>query len=333
MSTSATIGVPQALATAVREALRAPSIFNTQPWKWRVHGERLELYADPQRQLNAADPSAMMLTLSCGASLHHACVALAAAGYEPIVSRLPGTGPPHLLATVQAGLRHRPTEAVTHQYAAIARRRTDRRPFVDEPVPESAVHQLRSVVADSGAYLHPVRPDQLPMLAIAAAEAAATQADDPAYRAELASWTHRPAAGGDGVPPSTAVRAVPRRVPVRDFAPDGSANLALGDSTDRGAAYLLLFGVTDEPLAWLRAGEALSALLLTAVDLGLSAAPMSDLVEVPWPRQVLREMLAGLGEPYVVVRVGYAQPGDLPAVPRRDLADVVGVSNGPGDRG
>ena len=91
-----------------------------------------------------------------------------------------------------------------------------------------------------------------------------------------------------------------------------------------GAAYGILFGDGDDPPAWLRAGEALSAVLLTAVAEGLSAAPISDPVEVIWPRQQLRELLAGLGQPYLVVRIGTpADPDGVPPVPRRDPAEVI----------
>ena len=78
-----------ALADAARSAGSAPSIANTQPWHWRARGDTLELSADTSRQLNTADPEARLLTLSCGAALHHARVALSAAGWQVEVDRVP----------------------------------------------------------------------------------------------------------------------------------------------------------------------------------------------------------------------------------------------------
>ncbi|MFD0591572.1 hypothetical protein ACFQZ4_02465 [Catellatospora coxensis] len=46
----------QALYDAARTALAAPSIFNTQPWRWQADTEVLRLYADRRRQLPTADP-------------------------------------------------------------------------------------------------------------------------------------------------------------------------------------------------------------------------------------------------------------------------------------
>ena len=47
----------QSCADAAEQAVRyAPSVLNTQPWHWRVHPERLELFADRRRQLTVTDP-------------------------------------------------------------------------------------------------------------------------------------------------------------------------------------------------------------------------------------------------------------------------------------
>jgi nitroreductase len=44
------------LATAATAAGSAPSIHNTQPWRWRVHPDVLDLYAERGRQLTHTDP-------------------------------------------------------------------------------------------------------------------------------------------------------------------------------------------------------------------------------------------------------------------------------------
>ncbi|HEY0699802.1 MAG TPA: nitroreductase, partial [Micromonospora sp.] len=190
--------------------------------------------------------------------------------------------------------------------------------------PAAALDRLRAAVTAEGAGLHLVRTDQLPWLAVVTAEAAASELADPAYRAELTRWTNRPPWSGDGVPTTVAVRPAPRRVPVRDHALGAEPGLEVGDGHDRGASFAVLYGPTDDRAGWLRGGEALSALLLTAVVDGLSTAPLSDPVERAWPRRLLRELLAGAGEPYLALRIGIrAGGGDLPPVPRREPAEVI----------
>jgi nitroreductase len=316
------------LEAAARASLHAPSVFNTQPWRWRLTGDRLELYADTGRRLDATDPEGRLLLLSCGAALHHVRTALAAAGWSAGVERLPAAADPGLLARVRLGAAVPPDPQAQRMAAAIPRRRTDRRAFGDRVVAEDVLTRLRRSVEDEGAYLHVVRPEQLPMLAASAGRAAGAEKDDPAYRDELRRWTSRPPSSGDGVPPATAVQPAPRRVPVRDYAPEGGAGLRAGDDHDRGAAYVVLFGGTDRPADLLRGGEALSALLLLATADGLATAPLSDATEVAWPRHLLRGLLAGVGEPYIVVRLGHLDTaGPLPPAPRRDPADVITIDD------
>ncbi|MEU4371583.1 Acg family FMN-binding oxidoreductase [Micromonospora chersina] len=311
------------LEAAARQALHAPSVFNTQPWRWRITTDTLELRADPDRQLATTDPDGRLLILSCGAALHHARVFLGAAGWAVTVERRPDPADPALLARLRATGPAHLDVAAARLVDAIPRRRTDRRAFGDRPVPEPALARLRAAVEAEGAHLHIVRPDQMPMLAVSTGRAADTELADPAYREELRRWTDRPAGSGDGVPTATAVRPGPRRVPLRDYAPGGAAGLSAGADFDRGAAYLILFGEQDEPAAWLRGGEALSALLLTATAEGLASAPLSDAIEVAWPRRMMRDLLAGIGDPYLVVRVGWGPDDDLPPAPRRTPADVI----------
>src|SRR3954447_4510385 len=90
----------RALAEAARAAGRAPSIHNTQPWRWQIRDGVADLYAERTRQLRESDPDGRMLITSCGAALHHACVALAAEGYTPDVTPMPDPDQPDLLARV-----------------------------------------------------------------------------------------------------------------------------------------------------------------------------------------------------------------------------------------
>ena len=62
----ATNGRPPRSATALlteaaRAAGHAPSIHNTQPWRWRVSADGLDLYAERGRQLGITDPEGRLL--------------------------------------------------------------------------------------------------------------------------------------------------------------------------------------------------------------------------------------------------------------------------------
>ena len=52
----------------VAAAARAPSVHNTQPWRFRAGPDAVELWTDPRRKLRA-DPSGREMLISCGAAL------------------------------------------------------------------------------------------------------------------------------------------------------------------------------------------------------------------------------------------------------------------------
>ena len=88
----------------VAMAMRAPSLHNTQPWRWRICSEHtLELYADHDRQLHGVDPRGRLMMLSLGSALHHAVVAARSVDRAVRVERLPDGGPPDLVARLTAG--------------------------------------------------------------------------------------------------------------------------------------------------------------------------------------------------------------------------------------
>jgi len=317
-----------ALESAARSSLSAPSVFNTQPWKWRVTGDVLELRADRSRRLEAVDPDGNLMMLSCGAVLHHARTVLAAGGWAATVHRLPDPDDGQLLARVRLVGPATPDPWVRAMADAITVRRTDRRTFGAREVPGDLLDQLGLLVEREGARLHRVLPGQMSLLAVSTDLAATAELDDPDYRADLHRWTSRPLHSGDGVPPTTAVQPGLRRVPVRDFDPAGTQGLAAGSGRDEGAVYVVVHGIGYRPIDLLCGGEAMSALLLAATAAGLSTAPLSDAVEVTWPRHLLRYLLSGRGEPYVVVRLGYRDSAEpLPSVPRRDPAEMIEISS------
>ena len=312
------------LTAAARDALSAPSALNTQPWTWYVRGEALELYADRGRQLRVADPEGRLLLLNCGIALHHARVSLAAAGYAVAVRHLVKTFDDNVLARLQLG-RPRPASAQDRAMReAIDRRRTDRRPFGDRHVPENMLAALAAAAEAENARLHVVGSGQMPMLAVAVAQAGTAEMSEPEYRLELMRWTNRPQWSGDGVPPEATVQRAPRRVPVRELALEPNAGQPVDIIGDRGAAYLVLYGTTDSATDWFAAGEAASNVLLTATSLGLATAPISDVIEVAHPRDLITGLLPAGGHPYLVIRVGWSDHADpIPPVARRRSDEAI----------
>lgn len=318
------------LAEAASAAGFAPSIHNTQPWRWIVRPDALDLYADRSRQLLATDPEARLLLISCGAALHHARVALAAEGYRARIQLLPEGGLDHLARITIA--EHIDVSATAMRlFQASLVRHTDRRPVSDTPVPAEALAAITEAAGAEGVGVHVLGPDQVLDLAAASSRAYETENQDPGYREELARWTGGARTDGTGVPDATIPLMPPlTTVPGRDFGHEGA--LPVTEGHDKAAVYGVLYGAEDEPRDWLRAGQALSAVWLTATELGVGLLPFSAVVELPTSRQLIRHLLAGLGSPYLVVRLGIADPNHAgpPHTPRLPTEQVIEVVEGTG---
>ncbi len=213
--------------------------------------------------------------------------------------------------------------------AAIPRRRTDRRRHSSWAVPRGHVEAMAKAAAalegtvlqvaeDSGRDYH---------LATAIEEASRQHADDPAYRTELAAWSGRHVAArrrsgpqhpGAGRHPGRAAGP-----PVRRSAPGPAGRRQGRRRRDRpaGPEHRL-----RRRMSRLRAGEATSAVLLTATAFGLSSLPAHRAAgDSPTSARPSPSNVTGGSYPQMVLRIGWAPANADPllATPRRDLADVL----------
>src|SRR5258708_15580515 len=93
------------MAFLVATAARAPSVHNTQPWKFRVRGNAVELLADPSRKLHRIDPVGRELMISCGGALFCLRLGLRQLGCLAAVAFLPRPAPAGLHGPVRADRR------------------------------------------------------------------------------------------------------------------------------------------------------------------------------------------------------------------------------------
>jgi hypothetical protein len=304
-------------------AVRAPSVHNSQPWLWEYDGERLHLTADWSRQLRYADPDGRDLLISCGAALHHVSVASAALGWAASIQRLPDRPDERRLATVT--FTPRGTNEV-HQAAlqALHQRRTDRRTPSSEPIPSEKLDALVRAATIHGAFatlLPDEASDQLRDLMMLSS--VLQQASD-AYLEELAQWTH--STGDDGVPDSNVVWNPGRYI--QGGAGTRFPNGRLLDNEPEGKprqAWILLTTSSDDTTSRLRAGEALSAILVMALLQGLSVVPYTQPIEVDTTRRgVENALLRGSSNLQVILRVA-VPPKEAPNVrqTRRRPVDAV----------
>jgi nitroreductase len=312
---------PHVVEELVAAATLAPSMHNTQPWRFRFEpaSQTIEVYADPARMLRFGDPEGRAVHIACGAALLNLRLAATVAGRQPVVRLIPTVTQRLLLATVRlAGpCQAQPDEIELH--AAIPTRRTNRSPFSGRPVAPGILAELGEAARMEGAVLHvPDRQEAIRLLELARDAERALLAQ-PGYRAELARW-----AGGArdraGVPDEVLAPHDPRgTAPVRDFAPAQPGPVRYAWFEER-PQLAVLSTPSSSRSDWLRAGQALQRVLLAGTVRGVAASPLTQPLEMPdaW---LVRDPGSGFEYPQMILRIGYGLP--VPHSPRRPVSEVL----------
>lgn len=309
------------LAQAVLLASRAPSLHNSQPWRWVFDGAELQLFSVRDRMLRATDASGKQMVLSCGVVLDHLRAALAAEGWRTAIDRFPDPNRADHLASIRMYPAQLITDADVERAQAIRSRRTDRRPFAEPPGWDEFEPILRSTIPAGDLSLDVLPADCRPALARASRLTAALRRYDAGYQAELRWWTGNAATG---MPQRALLNAQDRAaVSVGRVLPDGTAAAEAGIPVDRSTVLVLSTG-DDSAAEVLHCGEVLSTVLLECTIAGYATCTLTHITELAQSRSILRSIMGGAVRPQALVRVGSVTDHDVggAATPRRPLADV-----------
>jgi hypothetical protein len=306
-------------------AARAPSVHNTQPWRYEWDGHCFRLLADTQRGLLVSDPDGRELAISCGASLFNLRVALRHVDRVGVVTLLPDSKNPRILASVEVVGGTPLVGTERRQLMALQRRHTRRGAFNALALtPAVSIDLIHAADAEGGELLYVTEPGAIASV-LKLARAGERSASAPAVREETEQWTPGPdSARRDGVP----ARAYPAGVhvqtesdlPIRDFDLGRGFGTAEGEQVAVGPLAVL---VTDGDLEvdWLRAGQALQAVLVTAAESWAFASLHSRVCEVPNLRSELRRQLGTAAYPHLLMQFGHAET--VAPTPRRAADDII----------
>ncbi len=330
----------QALQTGLREAKTAhqrlklllvyatlaPSIHNTQPWRFRITGDAVELYADHARQLPVVDPRGRELVISCGAALFHLRTAIRQFGHTCEIDLFPQGEASELLARVRLLDGPPPTPSERALFQAITRRHTDRGRLQARAVPRSVLTAAHVAAAKEGAALVLVADAKRQRVLDLILDADHIQMASSRFRRELAEHIVPDTSDArEGVPTS----ALGQGGLLSHLTPWMIRHLDLGDvraGWDRrlvqGAPVLgALCTSGDTPKAWLWAGQALARVLLVLCRYGISVSYFNQPIEVPELRVKLRKALVRRDFPQMLMRMGYGGGGR--PTPRRPVEEVL----------
>lgn len=311
------------VADLVRYATLAANSHNTQPWRFRIGEQSLDILPDPSRATPAVDPDDHHLYVSLGCAAENLAIAGAASGR-------PGTPMPQADGSVRydwstAAPRREPL------LAAIAQRQSTRAPYDGRPVSAADIDVLQRAARMPGVRLliltDRARIDRVRDLVVAGNDA---QMRDRAFMAELEAWVRfnpRSAmATGEGLY-SGATGNPPLPDAVGRIAFD--ALVTASTENDRYARHIdsspgiaVFLAEREDRAHWIAVGRACQRFALAATTLGLRHAYLNQPIEVARLRPELAALVGVPGvRPDLMLRFGYGPL--LPYSPRRPVSAVL----------
>jgi nitroreductase len=314
----------------LRYVVLAPSTHNTQPWRFALSGEGIEIYGDYTRRMPVVDPGNRELLMSIGAAVFNLRVAAAHFGMPCRVEyNLSGDSErPLAFARLEAAVSRRvEDERLDSLFPLLKMRHTTRAPFLLTRIPSAVLERLAGVGERSRATLR-ISTDGSLNTAIAdlVAEAEQAQLADPKFRQELAGWI-RPEGSehDDGITAAALglTGSASKLAPYIARSLDLSKQQAAQDKNLCVEAPALAVILSEDAVPhWLDAGEMLEHLLLAVVREGLHFSYFNLPIHIPEFRVRIRGLLGSSTWPQLLLRIGYSLSVP-PQTPRRPLEDVI----------
>jgi hypothetical protein len=300
-------------------AVAAPSMHNTQPWRFEVDGHVIDLFLDGSRTLPAEDPTGRAMRIAAGAALFNLRCAAAALGYGTWFSLAPYPEEPDLLARIIVEPTSTPDEELRDLAAQIPHRHTDRRPSDPTPLAEDIRVALTRVASAEHADLTWLGEPEVHAVLDLVLDTDLREISDWHRRAERAHWV-----GGErtteGVPSSAlGPRSTSYPAAVRDMATQPLDRMRAQTTFEAHPDLAVLSTDYDESTDHVAAGAALERVLLTATREGISASFLNQPLEFDDLRRKVQRLTQRPGHAHMIIRFGHSRPSTGTA--RRPTAD------------
>jgi hypothetical protein len=311
------------MQTLVHYATLAANGHNTQPWKFAIKDNAIEIHPDYSRRLPVVDPHDRELWISLGCALENLLVAARASGYTTEV-----TYPD------RADFIHVQLAADTPQgsslFDAIPLRQNTRSAYDGRLIKNEDLDQLQSLQVEPGVTLQfTTNPTAMDTILEYVNLGNLAQYADTAFVDELIEWLRfnkkEALSSLDGLYSACSGNPqVPRFIGQMFVAGTKPQQQADADAAKfrTSPVAVVVASETEDKSAWVRTGQVYERLALQTTALGIKSAFLNQPIEVPELRGQFQSAI-GLGSylPQLLVRLGYAEA--MPRSLRRPVEEVL----------
>ena len=303
----------------IRYAILAPSGHNTQPWKFSVSEDEIQVFADKTRWLRVCDPNQASLHIGVGCALENLLIAAEHFGYEHRVVYFPEAGHEELVAIVKLTPGGQPSPfRDASLFHAITARHTSRSTYNRRPLSKQNSNRLQQCCIEPGIWLDMIDDlESRRKVKDLLIRGHTIMMRDRAFRAETGYWV------GQGI--FNMPRLIARLVQFTFPYVNPSIALTMMDSRLVMSAPLVavLSSTVNDRESQAKVGQVFERVCLAATMLGIRVQPMSATVDVSETKAQMTKLLPNPdGVPQHVFRLGYAEPVKTPA-PRRPFSEIL----------
>jgi len=311
------------MRSLIHYATLAANGHNTQPWKFAIRANAIEIYPDTSRELKVVDPQHRELWISLGCALENLLVAARATGYAVEVAYPDSSDVIHVNLTSD-------TPQPNPLFDAIPNRQNTRSEYDGQPIPASDLDRILSLPIEPGASLRVVTAaSELETLVDYVNQGNLSQYADTAFVDELIEWLRfnkrEALAAMDGLysvcSGNPEVPGWLGRMFVAGTKPQQQADVDAKKLRSSSAAVVIA-SETEDKTAWVRTGQVYERLALQLTALGIKSAFLNQPIEVSDLRSQFQSAVGlGASMPQLLMRFGYADT--LPRSLRRPVDQVL----------
>lgn len=307
-------------------AILAPSGHNSQPWKFKIEGNKLKILPDYERRRLAVDPEDRELFISLGCAVKN--LEIAADYFGMIKNKSYEIDIKEGKVGVEFDFKNGTKESTDKElFKAIVERQTNRGEYEDRNISKDQLKRLIDGVGENGVRLKVFsekKDKELLGNLVYSSNKVWFKSRDLVE--ELDGWLQDDVDGNGGL--STGMLNLYKiAVNLKYFLMKDSPELEEKASrekryAEKAAAIVVVESEADGIENWIKSGEGYEELALKLTSMGLSHGFFNTIIELKTQREKLARMCGTKGRPQMILRVGYAVAKPEKS-PRREVKEVL----------